>query len=217
MRHTPPSNVLPVALGVLILWFGWFGFNGGSQLALGSVYGATAMSGVLVNINLAGAAGLIVAAMVARPIFGRMDLAAVLNGGLAGLVAITAGPGITDHRMALVIGAVGGALSCVATLALEKVKVDDVVGAIPVHLVGGIWGTLAASIAAGADLGTQAVGVVSVGAFVFGASFLTWKAMDLIAVVRVSREVEQAGQDVGELGIESPPELVPMPEEFDDV
>ena len=216
-KATPPSNVLLVTLGVMILWFGWFGFNGGSQLALGSASDAAAMSGVLVNTNLAGAAGLIVAVAVARPIFGRLDLAAALNGGLAGLVSITAGPDITDHRMALVIGAIGGLLCLLATWLLEKVKIDDVVGAVPVHLVGGIWGTLAASIAAGADLNIQAVGMFSVGAFAFASSFVVWKVMDLIVGVRVSNDVEQVGQDVGELGIESLPEFVLTPEDFDAV
>ena len=217
VKATPPSNVLLVTLGVMILWFGWFGFNGGSQLALGSASDAAAMSGVLVNTNLAGAAGLIVAVIVARPIFGRLDLGAVLNGGLAGLVSITAGPNITDHRMALVIGAIGGLLSPLATWLLEKVKIDDVVGAVPVHLVGGIWGTLAAGIAGGADLNAQAVGIFAVGAFAFVSSFVVWKVMDLIVGVRVSSEVEQVGQDVGELGIESLPEFVLTPEDFDDV
>ncbi len=217
VKATPPSNVLLVTLGVLILWLGWFGFNGGSQLSLGSALDATAMSGILVNTNLAGAAGLIVAVAVARPIFRRMDFAAALNGGLAGLVSITAGPDITDHRIALLIGGVGGLLAPLATWLMEKVKIDDVVGAIPVHLVCGIWGTMATWIAAGADLGTQAVGVLSVGVFAFGSSFAVWKAIDLVVGVRVSSEVEQVGQDAGELGIESLPEFVLAPENFDDV
>ena len=216
VRSTPPSNVLLVTLGVLILWFGWFGFNGGSQLALGSAEDAISMSTILVNTNLAGAAGLVAALAVTRRLFGRLDLAVCLNGALAGLVAITAGPDLVDFRWSVVIGAVGGLLSAVATRALERVRVDDVVGAVPVHLVGGIWGTLAASIAAGADLGTQLIGVVSVGAFAFSASFLVWKALDLIAGIRVSDDVEQVGQDVGELGIESFPEFVLMPDDLDD-
>ena len=216
VKATPPSNVLLVTLGVLILWFGWFGFNGGSQLALGSASDAVAMSSILVNTNVAGAAGLVAALIVVRPIFGRMDLAVALNGALAGLVSITAGPAISDHRLALVIGAAGSVLCLLATKLLEKIKVDDVVGAVPVHLVGGIWGTLAASIAAGADLATQALGVVSVGGFAFVASLIVWKAMDWTAGLRISREVEQVGQDVGELGIESLPEFVIMPEDFDD-
>ena len=216
VKATPPSNVLLVTLGVLILWFGWFGFNGGSQLGLGSARDAVSMSGVLVNTNLAGAAGLIAALSITRLFFGRLDLAVVLNGALAGLVSITAGPNLDQVWWSLIIGAVGGILATVATQLLEKIGVDDVVGAVPVHLVGGIWGTLAASIAAGADLGTQLVGVAAVGAFVFPVSLVAWKLMDVVFGLRVSSEVEQVGQDVGELGIEAQPEFMLMPEDFED-
>ena len=217
VKATPPSNVLLVTLGVLILWFGWFGFNGGSQLALASPADAVSMSGVLVSTNLAGAAGLVAALSVTRLFFGRMDLAVGLNGALAGLVSITAGPHLQQIWGALIIGAVGGFLAVSATKLLERLRIDDVVGAIPVHLVGGIWGTLAASVTTGADLGTQAVGVAAIGAFTFAASLAAWKAMDIAFGLRVSGEVERIGQDVGELGIESLPEFVLMPEDFRDV
>ena len=217
VRDTPPSNVLLVTLGVFILWFGWFGFNGGSQLALGSAGDAVSMSAAVVNTTLAGAAGLLAALSVTRLFFGRLDLAVALNGALAGLVSITAGPNLEEVWWSLVIGAVGGVLCTASTKLLEKVKIDDVVGAVPVHLVGGIWGTLAASIAAGADLPTQIVGVASVGAFVFPVSLVAWKLIDVMFGLRVSNEVEQVGQDVGELGIESHPEFVLMPEDFDDL
>ncbi len=216
VKSTPPSNVLVVTLGVLILWLGWFGFNGGSQLALGSAADAVAMSNILVNTNLAAAAGVVAALMVSRPVFGRMDLFAGLNGALAGLVSITAAPDITEHWWAVIIGAIGGVLCTAAIKALEKLKIDDVVGAIPAHLVCGIWGTLAASIAGGAKFHIQLLGVVSVGAFAFVASLIVWKAMDLVIGVRVAPEVERLGQDVGELGIETYPEFVLMPEEFGD-
>ena len=216
VKSTPPSNVLVVTLGVLILWLGWFGFNGGSQLALGSAADAVAMSNILVNTNLAAAAGVVAALMVSRPIFGRMDLFAGLNGALAGLVSITAAPDITEHWWAVIIGAIGGVLCTAAIKALEKLKIDDVVGAIPAHLVCGIWGTLAASIAGGAKFHIQLLGVVSVGAFAFVASLIVWKVMDLVIGLRVSPEVERLGQDVGELGIETYPEFVLMPEEFGD-
>ncbi len=213
---TPPSNVLIVTLGVFILWFGWFGFNGGSQLALGSVFDAVAMSNVLVNTNLAAAAGVVAALGISRSVLGRIDLFAGLNGAIAGLVSITAGPDITQQWWAVIIGAIGGILCTLAIKALELAKVDDVVGAIPAHLVCGIWGTLAASIAAGAQIHIQLLGVVSVGAFVFIASFIVWKAMDLTIGLRVSKIVEQLGQDSGELGIEAYPEFVLMPENFDE-
>ena len=216
VRPTPPSNVLVVTLGVFILWLGWFGFNGGSQLALGSVLDAVAMSNVLVNTNLAAAAGVVAALAVSRTFLGRIDLFAGLNGAIAGLVSITAGPDITEHWWAIIIGAIGGVICTAAIKGLELAKVDDVVGAIPAHLVCGIWGTLATAIAAGAQLHIQLLGVVAVGAFVFIASFIVWKAMDLTMGLRVSKTVEQLGQDTGELGIEAYPEFVLMPENFDE-
>ncbi len=216
VKPTPPSNVLVVTLGVFILWFGWFGFNGGSQLALGSVFDAVAMSNVLVNTNLAAAAGVVAALAVSRSLLGRVDLFAGLNGAIAGLVSITAGPDITEQWWAVIIGAIGGILCTAAIKALELLKVDDVVGAIPAHLVCGIWGTLATSIAAGAQFHIQLLGVLAVGAFVFITSFIVWKAMDLTVGLRVSTTVEQLGQDTGELGIEAYPEFVLMPENFDE-
>ncbi|MYI81905.1 MAG: ammonium transporter [Chloroflexi bacterium] len=213
-RPTPPSNILVVTLGVFILWFGWFGFNGGSQLALGSASDAVAMSHVLVNTNLAAAAGVMAALAVSRFILERMDLFAGLNGAIAGLVSITAGPDITEHYWAVIIGAIGGVI-CTAGLKLfERLQLDDVVGAVPAHLFAGIWGTLAASIVAGADLGVQVVGVLAVGAFVFTVSWVLWQVLARTLSVRVPPEVERLGQDAGELGIEAYPEFVLMPEEF---
>ncbi len=215
-RPTPPSNILVVTLGVFILWLGWFGFNGGSQLALGSASDAVAMSLVLVNTNLAAAAGVMAALAVSRFILGRMDLFAGLNGAIAGLVSITAGPDITEHYWAVIIGAIGGII-CTAGLKLfERLQLDDVVGAVPAHLFAGIWGTLAASIVAGADVGVQLVGVLAIGAFVFATSWLLWQALAMTLSVRVPPEVERLGQDAGELGIEAYPEFVVMPEEFYD-
>ena len=213
VRPTPPSNILVVTLGVFILWFGWFGFNAGSQLALGSAADAVAMSHVMVNTTLAAAAGVIAALICSRPIFGRMDMFAGLNGAIAGLVSITAGPDIVDHYWAIIIGLIGGVLCTGAIKLFEKIKLDDVVGAIPAHLVAGIWGTLAVCIAAGGNVGVQLIGVASIGAFVFGASWLLWRAMDFAVGARVSRQVELLGQDAGELGIEAYPEFVIMPEE----
>ena len=216
VKPTPPSNVLVVTLGVFILWLGWFGFNGGSQLALGSALDAVAMSNVLVNTNLAAAAGVVAALAISRPVLGHMDLFAGLNGAIAGLVAITAGPDITDHWWAIIIGAIGGVICTAGIKLLGKLKIDDVVGAIPAHLLCGIWGTLAASIAAGAKFHIQLLGVVTVGAFAFIASYLAWRLIDLTVGLRVSKQVERMGQDSGELGIEAYPEFVLMPEEFGD-
>ena len=204
-RPTPPSNVLLVTLGVFILWFGWFGFNGGSQLALGSAADVVAMSHVLVNTNLAAAAGVVAALIISRPLLGRMDLFAGLNGAIAGLVAITAGPDIVDHYWAVVIGTVGGVICTGGLKLLEIFKLDDVVGAIPAHLFSGIWGTLAVCIAAGAQLHIQLLGIVSIGAFVFGVSGLLWFALDRTLGLRVSLNAERLGQDVAELRIEAYP------------
>ena len=216
VRATPPSNILVVTLGVFILWLGWFGFNGGSQLALGSAADAIAMSHVLVNTNLAAAGGVVAALLVSRPILGRLDLFGGLNGALAGLVSITAGPDIVEHHWAIIIGAIGGII-CVAGLKLlEKLRLDDVVGAVPAHLFAGVWGTLAVCIAAGGQFHVQLIGVLAVGAFVFGVSWVLWRVMDMTIGARVSPQVERLGQDAGELRIEAYPEFVLMPEEYDE-
>ena len=215
VKSTPPSNVPVVTLGVFILWLGWFGFNGGSQLALGGAVDAIAMSNVLVNTNLAAAAGVIAAISVSRPFLGRVDLLAGLNGAIAGLVAITAGPDIVDHYWAVIIGAIGAILCTAGIKVMEAMKLDDVVGAVPAHLIAGIWGTLAVCIAAGGNIVTQLVGVLAVGAFVFAASWILWLALEKTIGVRVSETVEELGQDTAELGIESYPEFMIMPDQDD--
>ena len=216
IRPTPPSNVLVVTLGVFILWFGWFGFNGGSQLALGSAADATAMSLVLVNTNLAAAAGVLAAFVFSRPILGRNDLFATLNGAIAGLVSITAAPGIVDHYWAVIIGAVGGILCTAGIKLMERFKLDDVVGAVPAHLASGIWGTLAVCIAAGGNFGVQLAGVAAIGALVFGVSWVLWRVFAITLGLRVSPEVERLGQDTAELRLEAYPEFILMPEEHDE-
>ena len=216
VKPTPPSNVVVVTLGVFILWFGWFGFNGGSQLALGSAADVVAIGHVLVNTNLAAAAGVMTALAFSRFILGRMDMFAGLNGAIAGLVSITAGPDVTAHVWAIVIGAVGGIVCTAGIKLLERLKLDDVVGAVPAHLFAGVWGTLAVCIAAGGDFGVQLLGVAAVGAFVFTVSLLLWLVLKAVLSVRVSKKVEQLGQDVAELKIEAYPEFVLMPEEEDE-
>ena len=215
VKPTPPSNVPAVTLGVFILWLGWFGFNGGSQLALGGAVDAVAMSNVLANTNLAAAAGVMAAISVARPILGRVDLLAGLNGAIAGLVAITAGPDIVDHYWAVVIGAIGGVICTAGMKVMENLKLDDVVGAVPAHLFAGVWGTLAVCIAAGGNFVTQLVGVFAIGAFVFVVSLLVWLVLEKTVGVRVSETVEELGQDTAELGIEAYPEFMLMPDEDD--
>ena len=215
-RPTPPSNVVLVTLGIFILWLGWFGFNGGSQLALGSALDVIAMSNILVNTNLAAAAGVVTAVTLSRLFFGRIDLMVCLNGALAGLVSITAGPDIVPHFWAVVIGVVGGAICTGGIKLLEIVKVDDVVGAVPVHLFAGIWGTIAVCIAAGGNIGVQLIGIVAIGAFAFAVSWGVWFALSKTIGARVSEDVERIGQDAAEMGMESYPEFVLMPEPADD-
>ena len=215
VKSTPPSNVPAVTLGVFILWLGWFGFNGGSQLALGGAIDAIAVSNILANTNLAAAAGVMAAIIVSRPILGRIDLLAGLNGAIAGLVSITAGPDIVAHHWAIAIGAIGGVI-CVSGIAfMERIKVDDVVGAVPAHLFAGVWGTLAVCIAAGGNPLAQLTGMVAVGVFVFATSMGAWLIIDKTMGARVSQVVEELGQDTAELGIEAYPEFVLMPEEMD--
>ena len=217
VRPTPPSNVLLVTLGVFILWLGWFGFNGGSQLALSSALDAVAVSQILVNTNLAAAGGVVAALAISRPLFGRMEMMAGLNGAIAGLVAITANPLFTDHYWAIIIGAIGGALCTGAMKGMEKLKVDDVVGAVPAHLVAGIWATIAVVITnPDANILFQLIGIAAIGVFVFAASLGVWKLLDITLGIRVSEDVERLGQDAGELGLEAYPEFVLMPEELDD-
>jgi len=215
VKSTPPSNVPAVTLGVFILWLGWFGFNGGSQLALAGALDAVAMSNVLVNTNLAAGAGVMAAMSVSRPLLGRVDLLVVLNGAIAGLVSITAGPDVVDHYWAILIGAVGGVVCTAGIKLLETIKLDDVVGAIPAHLFAGVWGTLAVCIASGGAFLTQLIGVLAIGAFVFSASWLVWRGIDLVLGARITRTAEEMGQDVSELGIEAYPEFVVVPDQDD--
>ncbi|MCY3638344.1 MAG: ammonium transporter, partial [Chloroflexi bacterium] len=219
VRSTPPSNILVVTLGVFILWFGWFGFNAGSQLALGSALDVVSMANVMVNTNLGAAAGVMAALAVSRPVLGRMDLVAGLNGAIAGLVSVTAAPDMVDHWLAIIIGAVGGIILVLAVKLMERLKLDDVVGAIPAHLFAGIWGTLAVAITKGpflTQIVAQLIGIVAVGVFVFCVSWIVWKLLDIALSARVSPSVERIGMDAGDLGIESYPEFVLMPEEDDE-
>ena len=163
----PGANLPLATLGTFILWFGWFGFNGGSQLALGSALDATAMSIVYVNTNLAAAAGVIAAMALTQILYKKIDLTMTLNGAIAGLVSITAGPDLSNPLLALVVGGVGGILVVIAVPLLDKLKIDDVVGAISAHLVAGIWGTLCVGIFGSGSVGTQLVGIAAIGAFVF--------------------------------------------------
>jgi Amt family ammonium transporter len=206
--HPMPGANLPLAtLGTFILWFGWFGFNGGSQLALGSALDVAAMAIVYVNTNLAAAAGVMAAMLMTQAIYRKLDLTMALNGAIAGLVAITAGPDLQNHLAAIVVGAVGGILAVLAIPLLDKLRIDDVVGAVSAHLVAGIWGTVAVAIFGDGDLMVQITGIVAVGAFMTMTSAALWLGLKHTVGLRVDEEEEDAGLDRIELGLEAYPEF----------
>ncbi|WGW04922.1 ammonium transporter [Tropicibacter oceani] len=204
----PGSNLALATLGTFILWLGWFGFNGGSQLAMGTVGDVTDVSRIFANTNMAAAAGAIAALLLTQFMYKKPDLTMTLNGALAGLVSITAGPLDPSLFGALWIGAIGGAIVVFAVPMLDKLKIDDVVGAIPVHLLAGIWGTLAVPFyTADTSFGTQIMGIVAIGAFVFITSGIFWFILKATVGIRVSEEDEINGLDMSELGMEAYPEF----------
>jgi Amt family ammonium transporter len=207
VRPMPGANLPLATLGTFILWLGWFGFNGGSQLALGSALDASAMAIVYVNTNLAAAAGVVAAIIMTQVLYKKVDLTMALNGAIAGLVSITAGPDLQSHVLAIIVGAIGGILVVVAIPMLDKFKIDDVVGAISAHLVAGIWGTLAVGIFGGGDLVVQVIGIVAIGAFMLVTSAVVWLVLKYTMGVRVDDETEENGLDRSELGLEAYPEF----------
>ena len=204
---TPPSNVPLVTLGVFILWFGWFGFNGGSVLNYSSAIDAASMSTVFFNTNIAAVGGTLSALALSILVYKRLKMLVILNGAISGLVSITAGPDISSPLLALFIGSVGGVLAALFIPILDRFKVDDVVGAIPAHLVCGIWGTLAVGIFTEVSFVTQAIGVFSIGAFVFVTTALVWWLLKKVVGIRITEGDEFLGQDVSELEIEAYPEF----------
>lgn len=208
---TPASNVPLATLGTFILWLGWLGFNGGSQLALGSVADAAAVGLVFFNTNIAAVGGVITAMILGVVIHNRVQVLWILNGAISGLVAITAGPDIASPIYALIIGAVGGLVATLSVPVFEKLKIDDVVGAIPAHLVAGIWGTLAVGIFSDdATVLNQLIGVAAIGAFVFVCALAVWAVLKYTLGLRVSKDSEFLGQDIMELGIEAYPEFLSL-------
>ena len=196
------SSIPLVTLGTFLLWFGWFGFNGFSQLAVGTFDDVTAISKIAVNTHLAGAAGTVTAAIVTRLIGGKTDIIMMLNGALAGLVAITAEPLNPSPILAMVIGSIGAIIMYFGTKFLESIHLDDVVGAIPAHLFAGIWGTLAVPLTnTDANFSAQLIGVLSVNIFVFAVSYIVWSVMKAIFGIRLSKEAETKGTDVTETGV----------------
>ena len=207
--HAMPGSSMPLAtLGTFILWLGWFGFNGASQLAMGTIGDVTDVSRIFANTNMAAAAGVVVAMALTQILYKKVDLTMVLNGALAGLVSITAEPLTPGLGAATLIGAVGGVIVVFAVPFLDKLKIDDVVGAIPVLIFAGTWGTPAVCLTNGdASLGVQIKAIVIVGIFVFVVSGVIWFILKAIMGIRASEEDEIAGLDTTELGMEAYPEF----------
>jgi len=207
IKAIPGSNLPLATLGTFILWLGWFGFNGGSQLALGSKEDIDGIASVVASTNMAAATGAITAMILTQIIYKRVDLTMVLNGALGGLVAVTAGPDL-GMNVAFINGLVGGILVVIAVPFFDKLRIDDPVGALSVHLVCGIWGTLAVGIFnPDVSIIAQIKGVVVIGLFVFTTSFIVWYILKITMGIRVSDEVEYEGLDVHECGLEAYPEF----------
>ena len=209
--HAIPGCNMPLAtLGMFVLWFGWFGFNGGSELKISNVDEANAVAQVFVNTNIAACGGLVAALILARAWFGKADLTMALNGALAGLVAITADPLSGSAFWSMVIGAVGGLIVVGSIVALDKLRIDDPVGAISVHGTCGIWGVIAVVFNNGdATLLGQLIGIVGIFAWVFVAALVVWLILKATIGIRVSEEDEMSGVDIAETGIEAYPEFQP--------
>ncbi|MAW44052.1 MAG: ammonium transporter [Gammaproteobacteria bacterium TMED243] len=202
------SNMPLATLGMFILWFGWFGFNGGSELKLSNIDEANAVAQVFVNTNMAAAGGLIAALIVARILFGKADLTMALNGALAGLVSITAEPLSGTNVESMLIGAVGGVIVVLSIVGLDKMRIDDPVGAISVHGTCGIWGLMAVLITSDdATLSGQLTGLGAILGFTFVAALVVWFVIKMVFGIRLSDEDQQVGADVAEIGIVAYPEF----------
>jgi Amt family ammonium transporter len=204
----PGANLPLATLGTFILWMGWFGFNGGSVLKLGDIASANAVAMVFVNTNAAAAGGAIAALIAARLLFGKADLTMLLNGALAGLVAITAEPSTPTPLLATLFGAAGGVLVVFSIVFLDKLKIDDPVGAISVHGTCGLLGLLLVPVTNGdVSFSGQLIGAATIFGWVFSTSFAVWFVLKMIMGIRVSAEEEYEGVDIGECGLEAYPEF----------
>lgn len=209
--HPIPASNIPLAtLGMFILWLGWFGFNGASQLAAGTIADVADVSRIFVNTNMAAAGGVIAAIIYTQLRYKKIDVTLAINGALAGLVAITAEPLAPSVGLSVIIGAIGSILACLTVPLLDKFKIDDVVGAIPVHLVAGIFGTLIVPLSNGdASYGVQAIGVAATAVFVCAISAVVWFLLKVTIGLRPSEEDEIVGLDQAEIGVPAYPEFVP--------
>ena len=208
VRAIPGANLPLATLGTFILWLGWFGFNGGSVLKLGDIASANSVAMVFLNTNAAAAGGAVAALLLGRILFGKADLTMLLNGALAGLVAITAGPDTPSALGATLIGVVGGLIVVISILTLDKLKIDDPVGAISVHGTVGLWGVLAVPLTNdGTTFFGQIAGALTIFVWVFVASLIVWLIIKAVMGVRVSEEEEYEGVDLSECGMEAYPEF----------
>ena len=207
-RALPGANLPLATLGMFILWMGWFGFNGGSELIISDVGSANNVAAVFVNTNLAAAAGLVAALLTARLTFGKADLTMALNGALAGLVSITAGPLAPTPLLAVCIGLIGGVIVVYSIIGLDRLRIDDPVGAISVHGTCGIFGLLMVPLSdAGASLMAQIAGIGAIGGFVFVTSLGVWALLRAVVGIRVDPDNERAGLDFAECGMEAYPDF----------
>jgi Amt family ammonium transporter len=207
--HPMPGSSIPLAtLGTFILWLGWFGFNGASQLAMGTIADVSDVSRIFVNTNIAAAAGVVVAIVLSQIVYGKVDVTFALNGALAGLVSITAEPLAPSIFQAVIIGGIGGVIVVFAVPLLDKLKIDDVVGAIPVHLLAGIWGTFIVPWSnSDASFSVQIIGIAAVGIFITVASAIVWLILKAVMGLRPTEEQELLGLDKSEIGVEAYPEF----------
>jgi Amt family ammonium transporter len=204
----PGSNMALATLGTFILWLGWFGFNGASQLAMGTIGDVADVSRIFANTNLAAAGGVVAALILTQVLYKRVDITFVLNGALAGLVSITAEPLAPGPFASILIGAVGGVIVVFTVPLLDTFKIDDVVGAIPVHLFAGIWGTMVVPVTnSDASFANQIIGIVAIGLFTFVASLVVWLILKAATGIRVTKEEEELGLDKVEIGVEAYPEF----------
>lgn len=208
VKAMPGANMPLVALGTFILWMGWLGFNGGSQLTLNSIDDANAVGKVFLNTNAAAAAGAIVAYLLSANLYGKADLTLIVNGALAGLVTITAAPDSPTPLQALLFGGIGASVAFFAINFFDRIKIDDPVGAISVHGVAGIVGVMLVPFTKDVSFLTQFIGLAAIGLWVFGASFIVWFAIKKIAGIRISEQDEYQGADATECGVEAYPEFV---------
>lgn len=199
-----PTSVPYVTLGTFILWLGWFGFNGGSQLSLSSVEDAIAVANIFVNTNAAAAAGVVTVAIVTWWHRGKIDVPLMLNGALAGLVSITAEPSMPSVAGSLAIGSVGALIMMITAYVMERMHLDDAVGAIPVHLAAGIWGTVAVAFSnPDASLAVQLIGIVATGILVGGSALVVWSVINRLLGARLAERQEEAGGDLSEFGLKA--------------